>query len=530
MKANFLYLILFLTILFISISEISCETKKKKHKKKYTREDSVIVLTPKNFDQTIKSIDILVFFYSPGCKMCEQFLPTFNLASMSLRHNKPKLNFGKIELEDTPKIKEKYQLINFPAVKYYKKGVGYNYSGTTEVESLIKFMWKNNLPPVSELMTLAEISSFKNAHEITVIYFGNNKQILKDINDYAFEDADIFYANADFEMAYKTYGVKKNTIILYKKNGDERTEISGKLTKDGIINFIKKNSIDKILEANERTGRLIWGLRNPGLFLFINYNDEKSNYLRRIFNEVSEKLAGRLKVIVMGLESPMEKKINTQTLVNPQDLPTIRIYDPRKGPHAFYLFNKRLEMNVKNIMEFVEKFESGRLQFYKLSEEIPKVQRGFLREIVGITFDKEVFYNHQHVIIVFYHPYKAPLFQNAINFLENFAKKVKEDKISIYSDKEKNREGKLFNERVLINKKLNFGKLDLNRNDPDMRIEYEPLPSIHLFLDEDKNHPFRFNGDLTDESFIAFLEEHFLTKDKDKKDNDDEEDKNKSDL
>ena len=38
-----------------------------------------------------------------------------------------------------------------------------------------------------------------------------------------------------------------------EKYGEERTEISGKLSKDGIINFITKNSVDKILEGTERT-------------------------------------------------------------------------------------------------------------------------------------------------------------------------------------------------------------------------------------------------------------------------------------
>ena len=103
----------------------------------------------------------------------------------------------------------------------------------------------------------------------------------------------------------------------------------------------------------------------------------------------------------MGIESPMEQKINAMTMVKPQDLPTIRIYDPRKGPTTFYLFNKMLPMNTTNIIDFAEKFLKGKLQYYKLSEEIPKTQRGYMREIVAITFDKEIFYNHQHVLVFF---------------------------------------------------------------------------------------------------------------------------------
>ena len=212
----------------------------------------------------------------------------------------------------------------------------------------------------------------------------------------------------------------------------------------------------------------------------------------------------------------MEQKINTMTLVKPQDLPTIRIYDPRKGPTTFYLFNKRLPMNTTNIIEFAEKFLAGRLQYYKLSEEIPKVQRGYMREIVGITFDKEIFYNHQHVIVLFYHPYKAPLFQSSIDFMEEFARKIRHKEITIYSNKMKDKEGKDIMKKVVINWKINVGMLDLSRNDPDMKIDYGQLPCVQLFLDDDKNHPIRFEGELTDNNLLLFLEKYLIDKDKEK--------------
>ena len=42
--------------------------------------------------------------------------------------------------------------------------------------------------------------------------------------------------------------------------------MSGKLSKDGIINFITKNSFDKILEGTERTAKLIWALNSLAYF------------------------------------------------------------------------------------------------------------------------------------------------------------------------------------------------------------------------------------------------------------------------
>ena len=521
-----------LLIMFLFISLVpqyvtsSTNNKKKHHKKKYEKDNSVIIVKDSNFDKIISSIDILILFYKNDDANCNQFLPTYTQASLTLRNHKPHLYFGKIECNTNPKSCEKENLPRIPTIKYFKKGKSYTYFGTSDIQGILKFMWKNTLPPVSELMTLAEISDFKNTHEITVIYFGNDDVIIKTLNEHALDDSDVFYARTDFLRAYEHYGVKKNTIILYKKYGEERTEISGKLSKDGIVNFIKEKSVDKILEGTERTVKLIWGMQQPGLFLFIDHKDLKTSFLRRVFNEIADKIGDRIKIVIMGLESPMEQKINAMTMVKPEDLPTIRIYDPRKGPTTFYLFNKRLPMNTTNIIDFTEKFLKGKLQYYKLSEEIPKVQRGYMREIVAITFDKEIFYNHQHVLVYFYHPYKAPLFQSGLDFMENFARKLRENEVKVYCNKMRDREGKDINKKVLINWKINVGMLDLSRNDPDLHtINYGDLPCVQLFLEEDKNHPVRFEGELTDENLVNFMETYFIDKEKEKKYEKENEDK-----
>ena len=187
--------------------------KKKKNKKKYERDHSVIIMNDNNFNNIINSIDILVLFYKKNSTNSKQFMPVFTQAALTFRNNKPRLNFGKIECNENPQTNSKEGITQHPTIKYYKKGKSFIYYGTSDIEGILKFMWKNTLPPISDLMTLAAISDFKNTHEITAIYFGTDKNILNIINEHALDDADIFYGNADFERAYEVYGVKKNTII-----------------------------------------------------------------------------------------------------------------------------------------------------------------------------------------------------------------------------------------------------------------------------------------------------------------------------
>ena len=204
----FYILILFILILQFNL-DLCADKKKKKHKKKYERDNSVIIMNDNNFNKIINSIDILVLFYKKN-QNSKIFMPVFTQASLTFRNNKPKLYFGKIECDENPKTNSNEGITQHPTIKYYKKGKAYTYYGTSDIEGILKFMWKNTLPPISNLMTLAEISDFKNTHEITVIYFGADKKILDIINEHALDDADIFYGTADFQRAYEVYSITNN--------------------------------------------------------------------------------------------------------------------------------------------------------------------------------------------------------------------------------------------------------------------------------------------------------------------------------
>ena len=100
-------------LMFLLISLIpqyitsSTNNKKKHHKKMYEKDNSVIIVKDSNFDKIISSIDILILFYKNDDANCNQFLPTYTQASLTLRNHKPHLYFGKIECNTNPKSCEK---------------------------------------------------------------------------------------------------------------------------------------------------------------------------------------------------------------------------------------------------------------------------------------------------------------------------------------------------------------------------------------------------------------------------------------
>ena len=192
MSKKILFLIVILIFCLIPQCLTTVNNKKKHHKKQYERDDSVIIINDSNFEKITSSMNILVLFYKKDDNNCKHFMPTYTEASLTLKNYKRNMNFGKIECNINSKTCEKQNLDRIPTIKYFKKGKSFLYFGTSDIQGILKFMWKNTLPPVSELMTLAEISDFKNTHEITVIYFGTDESIIKVLNDHALDDSDIF--------------------------------------------------------------------------------------------------------------------------------------------------------------------------------------------------------------------------------------------------------------------------------------------------------------------------------------------------
>ena len=102
------FIITLLIFSFLPQCIYSSKNNKKKHTKKiYKKDHSVIILTDINFEKVISSKDILVLFYKDDDKNCQQFLPTYTQASLTLRNYKTHSNFGRIECNTYSKICEK---------------------------------------------------------------------------------------------------------------------------------------------------------------------------------------------------------------------------------------------------------------------------------------------------------------------------------------------------------------------------------------------------------------------------------------
>ena len=126
-------LVLFLSLIVLALLK----------KKKYVREDTVLVLNDKNFNKTIHHFNhLLVVFYASWCGHCQQFLPIFTKASLLLYKNKPRINLAKIEMSSNPITAKAYDIHSYPTLKFFKDGVAYNYTGMNSDIGIAQWMKK----------------------------------------------------------------------------------------------------------------------------------------------------------------------------------------------------------------------------------------------------------------------------------------------------------------------------------------------------------------------------------------------------
>ena len=93
----------------------------------YGSGDSVIDLTPSNFDSEIKSSPVyLVEFYAPWCGHCKALVPEYKKAAAAL---KGIVKVGAVNADDHKSLGGQYGVRGFPTIKMFVNGKAIDYNG-----------------------------------------------------------------------------------------------------------------------------------------------------------------------------------------------------------------------------------------------------------------------------------------------------------------------------------------------------------------------------------------------------------------
>jgi protein disulfide-isomerase A1 len=120
-----------------------CDKNKKDKDKDKDKDKNVIVLTDKNFKDTMKEHrNILVQFYAPWCGFCKSLAPEYAKAANILAADGSSFKLAKIDSTVEKTLSKEFGIRGFPTMKYFVKGkLKSDYSGTRDAAGIVA--WYN---------------------------------------------------------------------------------------------------------------------------------------------------------------------------------------------------------------------------------------------------------------------------------------------------------------------------------------------------------------------------------------------------
>ena len=450
---------------------------------KFPLDNSVITLTDTTYEKALDQyLYLMLYFYAPWGGHCKSFTPEYEKAADILKEEN--IYLAKIDGSTQKKATQQFKVNGYPSIFFLIKGnEPIEFDGGRTSRELINWVRKKTGKAILYFNDKNEIEQFKKENEICFIYFGDDENDIKIFEKASILIQDFPFAVVKYEKLIKKYSQKK-TISLYKHFDEKKNELK-KIDIESINEFVKKYALPKVMIFNDKSVQFIFQKKNPAIVLYADNKSRNWNKYGNIMVEVSEKINRKLAVILTDIKEGIAVKLAEYVGIKEKDLPIVSILDTRKD-FKKYIMDE--EINVKNILEFIEKWEKNELKRQLKSENEPKINNGNIFIVVGKTFEKEVINNDKDVILVFYAPWC------------NHCKEL----TPIYEEVGK----RLKNQ----NPKLLIAKIDGSENEIE-NISIEAFPTIMFFPgNKKKKNPIEYKGKRTTEAIIEFIKKNSYNK------------------
>jgi len=445
-------------------------------------ENDITVLTEATFDKALEKYEhMLVMFYAPWCGHCKKFKPELEKAAAVLR--KENLIVAKVDATAEKKLAEKYQVRGYPTVKFFKKGQATDYTAGRKEQDVINWVRKKSGPPTKLLKTSDDVEKFKSDNEVCAIYFGNDAEEIKVFEGAALKIEDYPFAVVEDEEVAKKYNAKTKSVVIFKKFDEKRNDLETVKEKE-LNDFLEKYSQKRVGTFDDKTTERVFGKNQPALVYFGEKGD-KWNEAEKIMEKIADKIGGKLKVVMSEIKEGMAKRIAEYIGIKNEDLPSVRILDTRRDIKKYIMEGS---IDEKNILNFIDGWEQGKLKLHLKTQEEPKDNNGDIFVVVGKTFQKEVIDNDKDVMLVFYAPWCGHCKQLLPKY-EEAAKKLKAK-----------------------NPKIVLAKMDATENEVES-VTITGFPTIKFYPGNKKDSkPIDFNGERTTEGIIKFIQTNAYNK------------------
>ncbi|KAM0716973.1 hypothetical protein Q7P37_006825 [Cladosporium fusiforme] len=440
-------------------------------------------LTKDTFEPFVKENDlVLAEFFAPWCGHCKALAPEYEEAATSLKDKD--IALAKVDCTEQQELCQSYGVEGYPTLKVFRGTENVQpYQGPRKAASIISYMTKQSLPPVSVIESGDSLAEFKLADKVVLVgYFAaDDKSSNATFNTVAEElrDSFLFGATSDETLA-KAEGVKQPAIVLYKTFDEGKNTFEDGFTTEAISEFAKTASTPLIGEVGPETyaGYMASGL--PLAYIFAETPEEREQ-LAKDLKPVAEKHRGKVNFATIDAAAFGQHGGNLNLEVG--TWPAFAIQDISKNQK--FPFSKQgsiKDFTEKAIGSFVEEYVEGKIEPSIKSEPIPEKQEGPTTIVVAKNYQAEVIDNDKDVLLEFYAPW--------CGHCKALAPKYDElaEKYAAFSDK------------------VTIAKIDATAN--DVPEDISGFPTIKLYKAGSKDEPVEYNGARTVEALAEFVRDN----------------------
>eukprot|EP00826_Nyctotherus_ovalis_P063652 TRINITY_DN9336_c0_g1_i7.p1 TRINITY_DN9336_c0_g1~~TRINITY_DN9336_c0_g1_i7.p1 ORF type:complete len:515 (+),score=112.87 TRINITY_DN9336_c0_g1_i7:238-1782(+) len=442
----------------------------------------IIELTDSTYDQTVNEHPFVVVNYvKPDCEECDVFQREYESIATTVRKTGMPLVLAKIDCDKNYLTARKERIRTMPSIKLFINGNPFEYEDDMKAKNVLAFISKKTRPSSLPLNSEEAIENIKQSKELMCIYAISGDSKLAAYMDLGFKQQDFLFYHAPFELLKKVFPeVKENSVVLLK-DFDEKIVIYDGEIGDELENFLNTHRTPILDEATSVFMQLISGNeRSKAALLFVNPSNTSTISIEETFTKAAKMFrGGNLIFSIFRTTDTTAWKVADFIGIDANALPILTVVEIIGHVNQYRHDGPMTEEAIKG---FIENWQSGKVERYKISEPEPEENPGPLYKIVGKTFNSFVLDNDDDILIDF----NAPPCRGCKE-----VRKVFRNLASSLSG----------------NKKLRVAEMNTAKNDLD---EYRilPEPVAVLYPGKDKANPVRFEGNVTGRDLAKFVQEH----------------------
>ncbi|ESO11336.1 hypothetical protein HELRODRAFT_104681 [Helobdella robusta] len=449
----------------------------------FKEDEGVLVLTKDSFDRAIEKYQyVLAEFYAPWCGHCKALAPEYVKAAKLLNDDNSEIKLAKIDATEETELGERFQVRGYPTLKFFRSGKPVDYSGGRTASEIVAWLKKKTGPTVVALEDVDTAKAFIEKGDVVLLGFFKDaeSEMAKAFSEVAASIDDLPFGSCSDESIFKEYKVEKDSIVLFKKFDEGRTDLAEGVTVESLKEFIKGNRLPLVIEFTQEIAPSVFGgdVKNHNLLFISKKSDAFSEHLD-VFAKLAPEYKGKVLFIYINIDEDENLRILEFFNLKVEDCPTYRyITLTDEGMSKFKPDTSDIKFD--SIKTFVDEVLEKKRKAHLNSEEIPEDwDNKPVKVLVGKNFDQVAKDKSKDVFVEFYAPWCGHCKQLA-PIWEELAEKFKDHKDII------------------------IAKMDSTANELE-DIKIQGFPTLKFFP-KDSDKVVDYNGERTLAAFTKFLE------------------------